>query len=299
MKILLIQTIVRYLLYSKIFVAFFACASFLLLSLFVGCAPAKPSMKPQKMTDAELADIDAQAFFKIEQFAATDLFWTTPTVISQSDIPGTTHYTGGWWSADTADYNVYQHYNTGSTNVIRISLDMDVAATGFIEGQRHGYRHGWQGGTVDVMQWGWDQDHENFMIGNINATGDDSLITASGVYLDLGFDNLANADTRKLNYIELGSMNVNGNVTHTMKRISALLMDSGTGQNDGVLLRQTGSGTRVVTFKNELFSYIFASKYHYEDHEGDGTDVTGFFFKQPSYDTVDDCMRPGGVACEF
>ena len=85
----------------------------------------------------------------------------------------------------------------------------------------------------------------------------------------------------------------------TMKRISALLMDSGTGQNDGVLLRQTGSGTRVVTFKNELFSYIFASKYHYEDHEGDGTDVTGFFFKQPSYDTVDDCMRPGGVACEF
>ena len=286
---------------ERIFTVLLVVVLLIGLSSSVSYAPTKISPNPKKMTDAELADIDAQAFFKIEHFASTDLFWTTPTVISQSDIPGTTHYTGGWWSADTGNYNVYQRYNTGSENVIRISLDMEVQAHGFIEAQRHGYRYGWQGDS-DLLgnetgqnQWGWDVDFPNMWLGDRSSDGTGAPLRLDGIIIDLGFDNFANATTRKLNYIELGSQHTTGNVTQTLDRINGLTMDGGTGTNNGVLLRQTASGTRVAQFNNEVFTFIFSTKYHWVSHNGTNyrDPLTGFFIKLDSYHTDNDLHRPG------
>ncbi|MGB5217629.1 MAG: hypothetical protein WBN66_04970 [Smithella sp.] len=266
---------------GKILISLFAIVLFIGLSSSVSFAPTKINPKAAKMSDSELADIDAQAFFKIEHFASSDLFWTTPTV------DGT-----------------YTKYNTGSQNVIRISLDMEVQAHGFVEAQRQGYRYGWQGATA-VAEWGWDIDFPNFWAGDRSADGTGRPLVLNGIFLDFGFDNIGVNATRTLNYIEVGSLNASGNVTQTIEKVNGMFAQGGTGTNNGVALRQTASGTRVINFNNVAFSFVFASKYAYKTYNGNepvdfsGSDdiapghVRGTFVKIPTYHTTNDLHRPG------
>lgn len=281
MKIDLKQTKVRPL-FFKIFFAFFAVALFFFLTSSVGYAPTR-------MSDSELSEIEGQAFFKIEHFGTGVDFWTTPTVISSS-------YNATYIRYD--DYPVFATYHTGSQNVIRISMAIDVEAHAHIDSQKMGYHPGQEGGVAGDTN-GWDQDHTYFWVGDrptsgygTNGEGNGPLIL-QGLYIDLGYDNVANATSRVLNYIEIGSQHVTGNVTQTIGTINGLVMGAGgTGQNDGVMLRQTASGTRVVNFNNEVMAFVFAAKYRYEDHQSDATNVSGIFLKIPSYDTSDDLLRP-------
>ena len=254
MKIDLKQTKVRPL-FFKIFFAFFAVALFFFLTSSVGYAPTR-------MSDSELSEIEGQAFFKIEHFPGGTDFW--PVVDQNGDQIGT------------------RGYNTGSQNVIRISMGIDVEAHAFIESQKMGYYNG-----------GWDQDHTNFWVGDRSATGDGSPLVLNGLYVDLGYDNIADDATRTLNYVEIGSMRVTGNVTQTINSINGLVA-GGTGQNNGILLRQTASGQRVVNFNNEIFAFVFASKYDYESavNTDNVATVSGIFLKIPSYETSTELHRP-------
>ncbi|NMC96979.1 MAG: hypothetical protein GYA70_05875, partial [Deltaproteobacteria bacterium] len=227
MKMNLKQTRVRPL-FFKIFCALFAGTLFVAFSSSTGYAPTQ-------MSDSELSEIEGQAFFKIEHFPASSEFWD---VVDPSGAP------------------VGRKYNTGSQNVIRISMGIDVEAHAFIESQKMGYYNG-----------GWDQDHTNFWVGDRSSTGDGGPLRLNGLYIDLGYDNIGNAANRTLNYVEIGSMRVTGNVTQTINSINGLIA-AGTGANNGVMLRQTASGTRVVNFNNEIMSFVFAAKYQYGSPPG-------------------------------
>jgi len=257
MKIDLKQTRVRPL-FFKLFLAFFAVALFFFLTSSVGYAPTR-------MSDSELSEVEGQAFFKIEHFPSSSAFW--PVV-------------------DANGNSVGRSYNTGSQNVIRISMGIEVQAHAFIESQKMGYYAG-----------GWDQDHTNFWVGDRSATGDGSPLVLNGLYVDLGYDNIANATTRVLNYIEIGSTSVTGNVTQTIATINGFIA-GGTGQNNGLLLRQTASGSRIVTFNNEIMAFVFASKYTYESAvNSTESTVSGIFLKIPSYQSSSECRRPDGSSC--
>ena len=252
MKMNLKQTRVRPL-FFKIFCALFAVTLFVAFSSSTGYAPTQ-------MSDSELSEIEGQAFFKIEHFPASSEFWD---VVDPSGDP------------------VGRKYNTGSQNVIRISMGIDVEAHAFIESQKMGYYNG-----------GWDQDHTNFWVGDRSSTGDGGPLRLNGLYIDLGYDNIGNAANRTLNYVEIGSMRVTGNVTQTINSINGLIA-AGTGANNGVMLRQTASGTRVVNFNNEIMSFVFASKYNYESNVGStNTVVSGIFLKIPSYHSGSEFQRP-------
>lgn len=252
MKMNLKQTRVRPL-FFKIFCALFAVTLFVAFSSSTGYAPTQ-------MSDSELSEIEGQAFFKIEHFPASSEFWD---VVDPSGAP------------------VGRKYNTGSQNVIRISMGIDVEAHAFIESQKMGYYNG-----------GWDQDHTNFWVGDRSSTGDGGPLRLNGLYIDLGYDNIGNAANRTLNYVEIGSMRVTGNVTQTINSINGLIA-SGTGANNGVMLRQTASGTRVVNFSNEIMSFVFASKYNYESNANStNTVVSGIFLKIPSYHSGSELQRP-------
>lgn len=252
MKMNLKQTRVRPL-FFKIFCALFAVTLFVAFSSSTGYAPTQ-------MSDSELSEIEGQAFFKIEHFPASSEFWD---VVDPSGAP------------------VGRKYNTGSQNVIRISMGIDVEAHAFIESQKMGYYNG-----------GWDQDHTNFWVGDRSSTGDGGPLRLNGLYIDLGYDNIGNAANRTLNYVEIGSMRVTGNVTQTINSINGLIA-AGTGANNGVMLRQTASGTRVVHFNNEIMSFVFASKYNYESNDGStNTVVSGIFLKIPSYHSGSELQRP-------
>lgn len=252
MKMNLKQTRVRPL-FFKIFCALFAVTLFVAFSSSTGYAPTQ-------MSDSELSEIEGQAFFKIEHFPASSEFWD---VVDPSGAP------------------VGRKYNTGSQNVIRISMGIDVEAHAFIESQKMGYYNG-----------GWDQDHTNFWVGDRSSTGDGGPLRLNGLYIDLGYDNIGNAANRTLNYVEIGSMRVTGNVTQTINSINGLIA-AGTGANNGVMLRQTASGTRVVNFNNEIMSFVFASKYNYESNVGSkNTVVSGIFLKIPSYHSDSELQRP-------
>jgi len=213
------------------------------------------------MSDSELSEIEGQAFFKIEHFPGGTDFW--PVVDQNGAQIGT------------------RGYNTGSQNVIRISMGIDVEAHAFIESQKMGYYNG-----------GWDQDHTNFWIGDRSDTGSGAPLKLNGLYIDLGYDNIGNAANRTLNYVEIGSMRVTGNVTQTINSINGLIA-AGTGANNGVMLRQTASGTRVVNFNNEIMSFVFASKYTYESAvDSTNTVVSGIFLKIPSYHSGSELQRP-------
>ena len=252
MKMNLKQTRVRPL-FFKIFCALFAVTLFVAFSSSTGYAPTQ-------MSDSELSEIEGQAFFKIEHFPASSEFWD---VVDPSGAP------------------VGRKYNTGSQNVIRISMGIDVEAHAFIESQKMGYYNG-----------GWDQDHTNFWVGDRSSTGDGGPLRLNGLYIDLGYDNIGNAANRTLNYVEIGSMRVTGNVTQTINSINGLIA-AGTGANNGVMLRQTASGTRVVNFNNEIMSFVFASKYNYESNANStNTVVSGIFLKIPSYNSDSEFQRP-------
>jgi len=252
MKMNLKQTRVRPL-FFKIFCALFAVTLFVAFSSSTGYAPTR-------MSDSELSEIEGQAFFKIEHFPASSEFWD---VVDPSGDP------------------VGRKYNTGSQNVIRISMGIDVEAHAFIESQKMGYYNG-----------GWDQDHTNFWVGDRSSTGDGGPLRLNGLYIDLGYDYIGNAANRTLNYVEIGSMRVTGNVTQTINSINGLIA-AGTGANNGVMLRQTASGTRVVNFNNEIMSFVFASKYNYESNVGStNTVVSGIFLKIPSYQSSSEFQRP-------
>jgi len=252
MKMNLKQTRVRPL-FFKIFCALFAVTLFVAFSSSTGYAPTQ-------MSDSELSEIEGQAFFKIEHFPASSEFWD---VVNPSGAP------------------VGRKYNTGSQNVIRISMGIDVEAHAFIESQKMGYYKG-----------GWDQDHTNFWVGDRSSTGDGGPLRLNGLYIDLGYDNIGNAANRTLNYVEIGSMRVTGNVTQTINSINGLIA-AGTGANNGVMLRQTASGTRVVNFNNEIMSFVFASKYNYESNANStNTVVSGIFLKIPSYHSGSEIQRP-------
>jgi hypothetical protein len=229
----------------KIFLALLAVMLVVFILSSVSFAPTK------LMSDADLSDVDGQALFSIVQF--------TNATYSLSN-------TGGALAP-----------GTGSQNIIRLNLGLDVQMFGLAKSQKLGYYDDGSHGS------GWDIDQTNLSMGSADHTT--SPLTMNGVYLEFGFDNINNNATRVLNYIDVGTMHASGKITATINTINTLASNNGTGQNNGVLLRATGSGTRTIHFSNEVLSFLFATKYRYTDNSGNGTNVSGIFMKLPNYNT--------------
>lgn len=180
-----------------------------------------------------------------------------------------------------AFFNLTQTSNQyGSQNVITLNLGARVDILAHLDSFKIGY---W-----DNSGWGWDYNVTNFYFGgsdqdtNVNAPP----LVLKGLFLQVGFDNISNAATRKLNYIDFGSMSASGPVTGSFRMLNALASNAGTGQNNGVLIRQTAAGRQTITFADEPMSFLFAAKYSYTDDAGHTTnDLRGFFQKIPNQTT--------------
>jgi len=174
-----------------------------------------------------------------------------------------------------AFFNLTQTSNQyGSQNVITLNLGARVDILAHLDSFKIGY---W-----DNSGWGWDYNVTNFYFGgsdqdtNVNAPP----LVLKGLFLQVGFDNISNAATRKLNYIDFGSMSASGPVTGSFQMLNALASNAGTGQNNGVLIRQTAAGRQTITLADEPMSFLFAAKYSYTDDAGHTTnDLRGFFKK--------------------
>lgn len=242
MKINCKQTIVKLLPPNKILLVLLTGAVFFFMMSSVSFAPVKPT---NKMSDAELSEIEGQTFFTISQYGSS--------------------------------------YGTGSSSVLRLNLGIDMEIYAHQDTMRLGYYTNQNlGGFPSGGNTGWDNDLTNVTMG---ASNTDPLIL-KGLFLELGFDSIGNADTRALNYIDVGSANVTGRLAASLDTVTGLFRDAGTGQNSGVLLRQTASGQRTIYFRNELLSMVFASKYRYQNIDGSSMDnLRGIFQKIPQYDT--------------
>ena len=220
----------RLLLTRKNFLTLFTITVFIFLSSSVSFAPTK------LMSDAELSDTDAQAFFNITQLT-----------------------------------NAY-----GSQNVIHIDLGVQQVINAHIDSFKMGYYNNGGG-------WGWDMDYTDYYWGSTDMTSDP--LVWNGIFLEFGFDNIGTAATRTLNYIDFGTFHATGPITANINKLNGIVLDSGTGQNNGVMIRQTASGRRTINFNNEVLSFLFAQKYVYTDQGGTSTTLSGIFQKLPSSNT--------------
>lgn len=188
--------------------------------------------------------------------------------------------------AQSSLFQVYQFTNasltpwngTDSQNIVRLSLNIDLEMMSHMQSFKLGY---YNNGSAT----GWDQDTTNYFWGDVERTG--SSLVWHGLFIDFGFDNLTSNTTRTLNYIEVGTMSCTGQVTGTINTINGMISDGGTGQNNGVLIRQTATATRTIHFNNEIMSFIFATRYRYQVYltSGTGSTVSGIFIKIPNYDS--------------
>jgi hypothetical protein len=194
------------------------------------------SFAPTKnmMSDSELSDIQGQALFNITQYDST--------------------------------------YGTGSNNVIRIDLGIDLELLAHMDSMKLGY---YNNGT----NTGWDEDITNFFWGSVDRT---VPLKWNGIFLELGFDNIGSNTTRTLNYIDLGTTNATGQITGTMNTINGLMADPGA-PNSGILHRQTVGAAKTITFSNEPMSFVFATKYSYTNGVNSENNLNGIFIKIPNY----------------
>ena len=211
-------------------------AALLLVFYSVSFAPTSlPEEKPLKMTaktltDRELGDIYAQAFFQLQEFTSSH----------------------------------------GSSNVIRMTLGMDMIMNAHIESFKTGYYGG-----------GWDQDTINYYWGGNDYSAGipaNSLIWHN-IFVEMGFENLGATTGKCLNYIEFGTPSAEGPTAGDFPIMSGITA-GGTGTNNGILYRGTAAGRRIVTFSNTNLSFVFASKYTVG-----GSNLRGIFLNIPGYNT--------------
>jgi len=165
--------------------------------------------------------------------------------------------------------NVVESSNVnGSTDVIRVNMGIDWTLQAYVGSVKLGYYN--NGKTTD-----WDENITNLFLGSVDRS---SSLILSGLYLEVGFDNLSNDATRKLNYIELGTNSATGSVTGTMNTVSALMAAGNGGSNNGVVTRLADGSTKTITFNDETLSLLFTSKYNYST----SSNLSGIFIKMPS-----------------
>jgi hypothetical protein len=162
----------------------------------------------------------------------------------------------------------------GSANVIKIDLGIDLNMFAYMDAMRMGYYNN-DGGTT-----GWDIENTIYYWGSTDLST--TPLVWKGVFLELGFDNITSTTGgRTLNYIDLGTSSCSGTVTTTLNTMNGMIATSGTGQNGGVLLRQTASGRRTISFSNWMLSFVFSTKYTYHS----SSNLKGIFVKIPNYTT--------------
>jgi hypothetical protein len=152
-----------------------------------------------------------------------------------------------------AFFNIAQTSNQyGSQNVITLNLGARVDVIAHIDSFKIGY---WDNGGN-----GWDYDVTNYYFGGSNQYTSASAVplVLKGLFLQVGFDNISNSTTRKLNYIDFGTMSASGPVTGSFNMLNAMLTTASTGQNYGVMIRQTLAGRQTITFADDRLSFLFA-----------------------------------------
>jgi hypothetical protein len=175
-----------------------------------------------------------------------------------------------------AFFNLIQSSNlNGSANVIHIDLGVDVEVLGWMTSSKTAY---WNNGPST----GWDLDTLGQYYGGTDHVT--SPLILNGLYLEFGFDNIGDNATRTLNYIDIGSNHATGKVSGTIGTITALFSGGGTGQNSGVLLRQTAVGYQVTHFYNEPLGFLFAAKYRYDTY-GYNSNLKGIFQRMPNHNS--------------
>jgi hypothetical protein len=157
----------------------------------------------------------------------------------------------------------------GSANIIHIDLGLTLTMNALFNSMKMGYYNNSGGNT------GWDLDLTSLYLGSTNLST--SPMVMNGVFLEFGFDNIS-SNARTLNYIEVGSMSNSGTLSGAINTINGLIASGGTGQNGGVMLRQTAAGSKTLTFNNQILGYLFAAKYVYNS-----STVNGIFQHIPTY----------------
>jgi hypothetical protein len=254
-----------------------------ILFLFAGAITlftSSTSYAPTKLSDTELSDVEGQALFDVTHYQQT---W-----FADNSETG-----GGHWVLPSIPFGS-RSYETQSQDVVRLNLGLEARMDAHMKSFKMGYYYGNNTGSLET---GWDQDTTNYFWGNTNYTSaTNQPLRWDGVFIDFGFDNYSNNSTRVLNYVEIGTMSSSGFVTGTINTVTGLV-GGGTGANSGLMLRQTAAGQRIITYENEVLSFVFATKYQYVSSSTGGIfgthpDLKGIFIKMPDYDTTADLTRP-------
>ena len=231
-----------------------------LLAVVIFLFSSSKSFAPSKMSDVELSDIEGQAMFSVEWYSAS------------ANIPFGT-----------------RSYGTGSQDVVRLLLGVDAEMNAHMGSFKLGYytaanmgQPGWASGM------GWDQDTTNYFWGTTDTL---TPLRWTGLFVDFGFDNYTSTANRVLNYIEIGTFSASGQVAGSINTLSGMVQ-GGTGTNNGVMIRQTASGRRLIYFNNVVMSFVFSTKYNYTSTGGSTTGLSGIFIKIPMYNSSRDLFRP-------
>ena len=195
-----------------------------------------------------------------------------------SDIEGQAMFSVQWYSAGANIPFGPHSYPTGSADVVRLLLGIDAEMNAHMGSFKLGY------------YGGWDQDTTNYFWGTTTTV---TPLRWTGVFVDFGFDNYTNASSanRQLNYIEIGTFSASGEVTGSINTITGMIR-GGTGSNNGVMIRQTASGRRLIYFDNVVMSFVFCTKYSYTSVGGNTNNLSGIFIKIPEYHSENDLHRP-------
>ncbi|MCX5848818.1 MAG: hypothetical protein NTW65_05170 [Deltaproteobacteria bacterium] len=241
------QTRAKFFFPHKIILVLLAVAAvFLVLPASVSA----PTKLPAKvLSDQELSEVSAQSFFTLTELDGT------------AGCPGTS-------------------CRGGSPNVIRLDLGVNLVMNAHVESFKMGYYDNGATG-IGMDSDGWDMDVVNYFWGGNDYTSGipATPLAWNGVFLEFGFDNITSNTNRVLNYIELGTAHATGQITGSILTMNGMFASAGTGQNGGVLLRQTAAGVRTIDFSDEILTFVFASKYSYHSSTG----LRGIFNKIPNY----------------
>lgn len=203
---------------------------------------------------------------------------TKPTKMSDTDLSDIKGQASFFKITQFTNSTLTPWSGTGSSNIIRLELGLVNKMNAHMRSFKMGY---WNNGVT-----GWDQDTTNYFWGGFDHSS--SPMTWNGIYIDIGFDNFGDNATRTMNYIEIGTMNAQGRITGSLNTINSMVSTNGTGQNDGVLLRQTGSGFRTCHFNSEIMAFVFSTKYIYRANGGNNNttgNLQGIFIKIPSFNS--------------
>lgn len=127
----------------------------------------------------------------------------------------------------------------------RADLNVNISTYTEIDSLKLGYH------SIGHGSDGWDEDWTNVILGG-NATDPKQDLLLTGLYIEAKFTNIDNPSTRTLDYVRIGTPDIDGRISATF--------NSFTGEVAGTPYDRSNLGTTSITAQNNREFYIELSR---------------------------------------